>query len=136
MNEYENLVATLKSAGQSLRTLHHNLVGPEWFPTHALLGEYYAKIDDIEDAMVEIGMSQGITETGMAEAIQTVKPLTVKDRSAKESLKAAKDILQSVIDAMATVREMVEDEWICSKIDSFNEWLVLEVDYKLERAIR
>ena len=49
----KNLIAYLKITRENLRTLHRHLQGGSWHSDHELLGEYYEKIDEIEDSVVE-----------------------------------------------------------------------------------
>lgn len=60
MNEYERLCAYLKVVYNNLFSLHHNLVGGNWYSDHERLGGYYAAIGEILDELVERGCPLGI----------------------------------------------------------------------------
>jgi len=136
MNEYQKLIAKLKVTREDMRTLHHHLVGPNWFGTHEVLGEYYAKFDDIADHIVEIGLSQGITDVPIDEAVQAFPLLPIEDRNEAESYSLAQQIFLDVDSLMQDVIDAIEDGWVISMLNNYQEWLHLEADYKMARATK
>ena len=68
MNEFEKLCAYLKIVYCNLFSLHHNLVGGNWFSDHERLGSYYAQIGEILDELVERGLSLGYREPSVSES--------------------------------------------------------------------
>lgn len=136
MNTFETLIAQLKISVQDMGVLHRNLVGTGWEQTHKQLEDYYGRLGEITDDMIEVGISQGIEEISIAEAVMNITVLTVESRTEPESLVIVQRILTDIAEAMDGVMEEIEDGWIISKLEAYQEWLCKEADYKIAQRLK
>jgi len=135
MSNYQLLICLLKVTACNLRTLHRNLVGGNWFGDHENLGDYYEKIDDIEDDVVEIGMSIGEAEPTIAEACSQVEVVTSEKRDSVTSYAMARDWFNQVADTLAAVAAELNLGYITSKFEEYEYDLRKEANFKLSATI-
>ena len=71
--EYKNLIEYIKIAYENVWTMHHYVESPNFFSDHEKLGEYYEKLADFRDELIETGLSleTPVDEPSILEAIQT-----------------------------------------------------------------
>ena len=136
MNEYERLCAFLKIVVANLYVLHHNLVGGNWFSDHERLGDYYEKLADIADAVIERGLSLGYREPPISEAVLAFSGdvLSAENRSARESFAEVRACFRSIAGMMAAVEPETPPD-VQNKLQEWQYWLNLEADYKLARLL-
>lgn len=137
MNAYERLCAFLKIVVENLLTLHHNLVGGNWFSDHERLGDYYDKLSDMADAVIERGLSLGYREPSIAEAVLafTNDVLPSENRGATESFSRTREYFRSLAGMMDAAMEDAPPD-VQNKLQEWQYWLNLEADYKLARLLQ
>jgi len=136
MNAYERLCAFLKIVVENLLTLHHNLVGGNWFSDHERLGDYYDKLSDMADAVIERGLSLCYREPSIAEAVLAFSGdvLPCESREAYDSFSLTREYFRSLAGMMeAAMKDAPPD--VQNKLQEWQYWLNLEADYKLARLL-
>lgn len=136
MNEYERLCAFLKIVVANLYVLHHNLFGGNWFSDHERLGDYYDKIGDMADAVIERGLSLGYREPNITEAALTFTGdvLSCDNREARESFSLVREYFRSLAGMMDAAMPDVPPD-VQNKLQEWQYWLNIEADYKLARLL-
>ena len=136
MNAYERLCAFLKIVVENLLTLHHNLVGGNWFSDHERLGDYYDKLSDMADAVIERGLSLGYREPSIAEAVLafTNDVLPSENRGAMESFSRVREFFRALAGMMDVAMPDTPPD-VQNKLQEWQYWLNLEADYKLARLL-
>lgn len=136
MNEYEKLCAYLKIVYCNLFTLHHNLVGGNWYGDHERLGEYYAEIGEILDEVVERGLSLGYKEPSISDAVLTFSSdvLPCMDREKGESFGYAMEAFRSTAGLMKATESIVPPD-VQNKLQEWEYKLNFEADYKISRLL-
>ncbi len=136
MNEFQRLVAFLKVSYNNLTTLHRNLVGEEWFPTHEKIGEYYEYTAEVVDDLAEIGISLGYSEPTVADSVLMFQTdvLPAQPRGVEESLRKAMEIFRSVAGMMDSASPSTPPD-VQNKILEYRYWFNKEANYKLARAV-
>lgn len=136
MNEYEKLCAFLKIVYCNLFSLHHNLVGGNWYGDHEHLGKYYSKIGEILDELVERGLSLGYKEPSISDSVLMfsgdVLPCT--DREKRESFGYTMEAFRSVTGLMKAAEATVPPD-VQNKLQEWEYDLNFEADYKIARTL-
>lgn len=132
----ENLVGYIKITAQNLRTLHRHLKGGQWFEDHEKLGEYYDKIDDMEDNVVETMLSLGLKDISVVDAAQKYNLLKPRSYTAQEAFPLVKGYFEK-LNALfiAFKREVKLPDSVKSKFEEYEYWLHLESKYKLAKML-
>lgn len=136
-NEYvSNLISYVKVCGQNLSTLHRHLVGGNWFDDHELLGDYYEKIGEFEDSIVEAMLSLGFDDVSILEAGKKFMLLENRDYESAEAFKLARSYfvkLDSLLNDV--VKHCSLPAGINSEFENMMYWLEIEANYKLKRFL-
>lgn len=136
MNEYQRMTAFLKIVYQNLGTLHHNLVGPNFFTIHEQLGDWYSKIGDTLDDLIERGIPLGNAEPSIKDAVLMYSNdlLPVTNRECHDSISLAYDNFIRTVELMMNARETAPMD-VQSKIDDYVFYLRKEADYKMQHFL-
>lgn len=136
MNAYERLCACLKIVVANLYVLHHNLLGGNWFGDHERLGDYYDKIGDMADAVIERGLSIGYREPSIAEAVTTFadRVITGDSRDARESYSLVQGSFRTLAAMMDEAMPITPPD-VQNKLQEWQYYLNLEAAYKLAREL-
>ena len=139
MNSYQELICKMKIAQQDLQTIHHNMHGGvgEWIRSHEIIGDYYGMLSDMTDDLIEIGISIGIAEPSIVDAINYQKTIS-GDFDVRKALQKTKDILVDIADMMQAIGNEIDEEerYIQSKLDEYIYTLRKEAEYKLAKALK
>lgn len=130
----KHLICMCKVIADNIRTLHHNLVGANWFGDHVLLGEYYSKIDDIEDAVIEMSMMNGGKDIAVKDAILEYQNLEVKEFTNEEAFALCLKYFMDLIAEIDKVKEELPADCV-SELETFQYWLRLETKYKIAHRL-
>lgn len=123
----------LKIYANNIQVLHRNLVGSNWNSNHERLQEYYEKVQECLDSMIEILMSLGYTEPTLKESLEYVEELEVVNRSADESFRIVQGYFQNIIAEMNRLDNIPDD--VVSKMEEYQVWFRLEANYKLKQEL-
>lgn len=136
MNEYERMCAYLKILYCNLSTLHHNLVGGNWYGDHERLGEYYEHIGEVLDELVERGLSLGYKEPSISDAVLAfsgdVLPCVVRGKD--DSFGLVMEGFRSAAGLMRATESTVPPD-VQNKLQEMEYWLNFEADYKIARLL-
>ena len=136
MNEYERLCAYLKVVYNNLFSLHHNLVGGNWYSDHERLGGYYAAIGEILDELVERGLSLGYKEPSISEAVLAFSSdvLPCMERKKEESFGYVLEAYRSAAGLMKGAEAIVPPD-VQNRLQEWEYGLNFEADYKIARML-
>ena len=123
----------LKIYANNIQVLHRNLVGSNWNSNHERLQEYYEKVQECLDSMIEILMSLGYIEPTLKESLEYVEELEVINRSAEESFRIVQSYFQNIIAEMNRMINIPND--VISKMEEYQVWFRLEANYKLKQEL-
>ena len=129
MNIVQEFIVFLKSSVVNMATLHRNLVGDNWFVIHEVLGEYYEKLNDFEDEIVEGLIGGGFKDKSLRGSEEIIE---VKDFTANEALDIAQKIFATLSEGIASLIKMEGmPVGLHSVFDEFQKWLQIEGNDKL-----
>lgn len=133
--EYSYLIKYLKVCNQNIQTLHRHLRSENFFEEHELLGEYYNKVSDFVDLIVELGISLGYNDVSIKEAIETFSLLEIKDYSRKEAFNYVYRAFNEIIKIMDDLKPQMKD-FVVSKFEEIQYYLQIEANYKIVRLFK
>ena len=137
MTEYQKLLAYLKIAYHNLTTLHRNLVHDAgWFGNHEQLGEWYGQISDQLDDLTETGITLGIAEPSIKDAVLAYSGdvVTCEPGELPETLRTAQGIFHRIIDMMQDAEKTVPAA-VANKLQEYEYHWNKEANYKIAHAI-
>ena len=107
MNTYQDLTSYLKILYQNLGTLHHNLVGKSFFVIHPLLEEWYEKIGEMADDLIERGISLGYAEPSIKDAVLAYSSelLSVENRECEDTIKLTQGNFITLVEKMTMAKD-------------------------------
>lgn len=130
-----DLARYLISAEASIKSLHHNLTGGEWFSNHNKLGDYAYYIGSIQDDVIEQLLMVGGVEPSVAEAIQKYPTLEIQPRNKQESFSQLKVIFDTIVSMIDMAKAGLPDD-VISKLEEYQNYLRKESDYKIVRNLQ
>lgn len=136
MDHTKNLIAYLKITRENLRTLHRHLQGGSWQSDHELLEEYYKKIDEIEDSIIESFLSLEIPDISIAEASEIFKLDDIRAYLDLEAFARVRRYFERLIIYINLVKENCDlPAHMISKFEEYEYYLFLESNYKLKQRL-
>jgi DNA-binding ferritin-like protein len=131
----EKLMAMLKIIYENIQMLHHNVAGNNFFSAHSLMAEYYDKIAEMEDSVVEVGITLGYTEPCMKTAVGMYDCLVEGHAySEKEVYEYCYNFFEDLIHEFESLKDKVPGD-VYSEFESDIYWLRIEAEYKLKKAL-
>lgn len=125
----KKLIATIKATNINLRTLHRNLVGGNWFTIHELIGEWYEKLDELEDKIVENLISLGAADV-KADTDAIIDPSELTEDAA---LQLVRDMFDKLMELSNATRQTVDlPTSVTPVFDELENFLQVEGKYKLD----
>ena len=140
MEEYafEDIIKYLKVVYQNIFTLHHNIVSPNFYGDHEKLGEYYEKVQEYIDELVELADTMNLKEPSIIESINYFRGketiLTSKAYTANESFALVKDYFNKIITILEIIKEK-QVGYVKSKLEEIQYYFNIEANYKIKRLI-
>lgn len=136
MEHTKTLISYLKIVRENLRTLHRHLQGGNWNEDHELLAEYYEKIDEIEDSIVETFLGLGYCDVSFAEALTEFKLDPIRPYLALEAFARVRRYFERLIIFICRVKDNCElPAHVVSKFEEHEYYLFLESNYKLKQRL-
>lgn len=129
------LAKYLISAEASIKGLHHNLIGGEWFSNHEKLGDYAYNIGTFQDDVIEQLIMLGGTEPSVEEAIKEYPTVAIQPRNKQESFAQLKMILDTIVSLIDGAKEGLAQD-IVSKLEEYQNSIRKESDYKVVRNLQ
>lgn len=128
-----NLLKMLKIYSNNIQILHRNLIGNNWNSNHEKLQEYYEKVQNCFDELVELFMSLDYREPSLIESLEYISEIEIKNRESKESFEIVQTYFRNLIAEMNRLEDIPDD--VFNKIEEYQEWFRLEADYKLKQEL-
>lgn len=133
------LLCALKIIQDNLKILHRNLIGNKFFGLHEILGEYYDKLGDIADDVIEIAIALGEVEPNIivaSESYPSINTATISEGfSYDEALSYVSKYFNDLIDLFKESKKGIPD-FIKAKFDEYQYYLFKEANYKIEHMMR
>ena len=125
MNEFERLLAFMKISYQSLGTLHRHLSGsPAWFSVHSELADWYEKLSEQLDDLIEVGLALSYRDPSIKDAVLMFGGDLAESApvSCEQALRRAMEIFRSVSGMMGAARPIVPIN-VQAKLDEYGyDW--------------
>jgi hypothetical protein len=136
MNNYQAMTAFLKILYQNLGTLHHNIVGHNFFTIHPLLGEWYDEIGEMTDDLIERGIPIGNAEPSIKDAVlmYSNELLPVETKDCEDSIRLAYDGFIMAVEKLTAAKDGAPVD-VQNKIDEYIYYLRKEADYKMQHFL-
>lgn len=134
-NRMDKLMGMLEVIYENIRMLHHNLNGVNFFSAHERMAEYYDKIAEIDDAVVEVAISLGCTEPNMKAAAETYDSLIPGHLyTEREAYEYCYNFFNDLIHEFEGLKDAVPGD-VYSEFETYIYWLRIEAEYKLKKAL-
>lgn len=131
----EKLMGILKVAEDNFKMLHHNLVGKNFFGGHERLGDYYDKVDEMADSVIELGISLGYKEPNIKEALEYYEPLpSGVVYSNEEAFTLAAKIFKDIFNALKEQEGKVPG-FMYSKFEEYMHDCYMEYKYLIAHRL-
>ena len=134
-NEFRDLIACLKITEDNIKILHHNLVGDNWFGDHEVLGEWYDKVGEIEDDVIEIIMSLGGKDMSISEVVEHCESIEVREYSNNEAFEIVREHFEKLIKEFQDLKDIVPGD-VYSKFEEYIYYFRKEVNYKIAQRLK
>lgn len=131
---YKNMIKYLKVLYQDIQVLHHNIVGVAFLSNHETLGEMYKDIGDINDNLIELGMTIGLFEPSIEESLDFKKSIDVKFYDYRTAFDIVRDEFAEAIRLMEYAKVYVPDD-IKNKIEEHEHTLRIWGEYKAQMIL-
>ena len=119
----------------NIKILNHNLVGPNWFGDHELLGGWYEEVGEIEDDVIEIAMALGHKDMSTADAVKYCPAIEVKDYTNEEVFEVVKQHFEMLMKGFESLKDEVPGD-VYSKFEEYIYYLRKEVNYKIAQRLK
>lgn len=133
--DYKDLISYLKVCNQDLQTLHRHLRSDKFFSEHEQLGDYYEKVGEILDAVIELGLSLGYEDVSIAVGIEKFGLLDERDYSTKEAFNNVYKEFNNVINIIENIKPNLTG-FVVSKLEEFQYYFQIEANYKIKRMFQ
>ena len=133
--DYKDLISYLKVCTQDLQTLHRHLRSDKFFSEHEQLGDYYDKVGEILDAVIELGLSLGYEDVSIAVGIEKFGLLDERDYSTKEAFNNVYKEFNNVINIIEIIKPNLTG-FVVSKLEEFQYYFQIEANYKIKRMFQ
>lgn len=116
----------------NIKHIHFHIQGKKFDTVHNITGEYYDKASEDADYLAELGMEKGQNIPNFCQAAQLV-PAIVATSAVYSYETAIADIavyLGTYVSALQSLRNVIPDEDIQSKLDDMIRYWNKELNYK------
>lgn len=132
---YTDMVKYLKVLYQDLTVLHHNITGTEFFSNHEALAEMYGDVAEINDNLIELGMTIGILEPSIQDSLNFKSAIDVRLRNYRDTFDIVANEMAVAIDYMEKAKNGVPDD-IKNKIEEHEHTLRVWGLYKAKMLLQ
>lgn len=135
MTNLSKVMAISKIIAENIRNLHRNLVGANFFSDHALLEEWYHKMDDISDDIVETGIMLGEKEKSLLNLNGVYASVPEGTNFSNEDVfQYVYNFFHALIDALIDCKSEVPGD-VYSHFEEHIFYLRKEADYKIKHRL-
>lgn len=130
--EYQELIKYLKVCDQNIQTLHRHLRSTNFYSEHEVLGEYYEKIGEYVDLVVELGIANGYPDISIQEALGTYELLPIKDYTRKEAFNYVYKAFNELINMIEEIKPNLAG-FVSNKLEELQYYFDIEANFKIAR---
>lgn len=136
MKNYRSAEKALKVGVENIIVLHHNIISKNFPSDHENMDEYYKLALDCADSIIENGISIGIPEVSITEALEEYDAIPAKTYPKVEAYTLVQEMFNRIIVLLdeAKVEEGVPD-YIKNLIEEWQQKFDLEANYKIAHLL-
>ena len=136
MKNYRSAEKALKVGVENIWVLHHNIISKNFPSDHENMEEYYKLALDCADSIIENGISIGIPEVSITEAIEEYDAIPAKTYPKVEAYTLVQEMFNRIIVLLdeAKIEEGVPD-YIKNLIEEWQQKFDLEANYKIAHLL-
>lgn len=129
------LISGLKTTTDNLFILHHHIICDNFFSDHEKIGEYYEKLIEIQDDVIEILISLGEKDISIYDASRICPSLKVQDFLPEEAFCIISKMFEMLIQGFESTKDLIPSD-VYSKFEEYIYWLRKERNYKLKQYFK
>lgn len=136
MKNYRSAEKALKVGVENIIVLHHNIISKNFPSDHENMEEYYKLALDCADSIIENGISIGIPEVSITEALEEYDAIPAKTYPKVEAYTLVQEMFNRIIVLLdeAKIEEGVPD-YIKNLIEEWQQKFDLEANYKIAHLL-
>lgn len=136
MKNYRSAEKALKVGVENIWVLHHNIISKNFPSDHENMEEYYKLALDCADSIIENGISIGIPEVSITEALEEYDAIPAKTYPKVEAYTLVQEMFNRIIVLLdeAKVEEGVPG-YIKNLIEEWQQKFDLEANYKIAHLL-
>lgn len=136
MKNYRSAEKALKVGVENIWVLHHNIISKNFPSDHENMDAYYNLALDCADSIIENGISIGIPEVSITEALEEYDAIPAKTYPKVEAYTLVQEMFNRIIVLLdeAKVEEGVPD-YIKNLIEEWQQKFDLEANYKIAHLL-
>lgn len=136
MKNYRSAEKALKVGYENIIVLHHNIISKNFPSDHENMEEYYQLALDCADSIIENGISIGVPEVSITEALEEYDAIPAKTYPKVEAYTLVQEMFNRIIVLLdeAKVEEGVPD-YIKNLIEEWQQKFDLEANYKIAHLL-
>lgn len=136
MKNYRSAEKALKVGVENIWVLHHNIISKNFPSDHENMDVYYNLALDCADSIIENGISIGIPEVSITEALEEYDAIPAKTYPKVEAYTLVQEMFNRIIVLLdeAKVEEGVPD-YIKNLIEEWQQKFDLEANYKIAHLL-
>lgn len=136
MENYRTAEKALKVGYENIIVLHHNIVSKNFPSDHKNMEKYYELALDCADSIIENGISIGIPEVSITEAIEEFEALPIREYPKAEAYALVQEIFNEIIVLLAQAKTEAEvPDYIKNLIEEWQQKFDLEANYKIAHLL-
>lgn len=136
MKNYRSAEKALKVGVENIWVLHHNIISKNFPSDHENMDAYYNLALDCADSIIENGISIGIPEVSITEALEEYDAIPAKTYPKVEAYTLVQEMFNRIIVLLdeAKIEEGVPD-YIKNLIEEWQQKFDLEANYKIAHLL-
>ena len=136
MKNYRSAEKALKVGYENIIVLHHNIISKNFPSDHENMEEYYQLALDCADSIIENGISIGVPEVSITEALEEYDAIPAKTYPKVEAYTFVQEMFNRIIVLLdeAKIEEGVPD-YIKNLIEEWQQKFDLEANYKIAHLL-
>lgn len=136
MENYRTAEKALKVGYENIIVLHHNIISKNFPSDHKNMEKYYELTLNCADSIIENGISIGIPEVSITEAIEDFEALPIREYPKAEAYVLVQEIFNEFIVLLAQAKTEAEvPDYIKNLIEEWQQKFDLEANYKIARLL-
>lgn len=123
----------------NFRILHWNVIGVDFDPVHELMSQYYSKLDEFIDSVVEISVMCGEDIISVMDAVATKSIFTISSKrkyESKEVFKISRALFEEILEGIDEAINDCEHDDVKDELKIIQFWIRKELSYKNARRMK